>query len=159
MLALDLSSPAATAKSLKDASRKFLQLGAPLAATPELSKTARRSNGISFREAHLIFKDGQTVKLLVKLTGDIFQVLLNGRAFPIKRQDDIDGAIREIVDGLNARRAARQKRLAASKVAMPDGVKASRRVREVHLRAQLANITELVEIAKEELTELTTGAA
>lgn len=155
MLALDLSSPAATAKSLSAAARQFLKLGAPLAQTPEVSKATRRSNGISFREAHLLFKDGQTVKLLVKLTGDIFQVLLNGRPFPIKRQDDLDGALREIVDGLNSRRAARQKRLAASKTAAPDGVRASRRIREVHLRAQLANITEAVEIAREELAELT----
>lgn len=155
MLALDLSSPAATAKSLSAAARLFLKLGAPLAQPPEVSKTTRRSNGISFREAHLVFKDGQNVKLLVKLTGDIFQVLINGRPFPIKRQDDMDGAIREIVDGLDARRAAKQKRAAATRIAAPDGVKASRRIREVHLRAQLANITELVEIAKEELADLT----
>lgn len=155
MLALDLSTATATANSLNAAARLFLKLGAPLAGKPQVSQTTRRSNGISYREAHLVFKDDQTVKLLVKLTGDIFQVLINGRPFPIKRQDDMDGAIREIVDGLNARRAAKQKRNAATRVAAPDGVKASRRIREVHLRAQLANLTELVEIAKEELTELT----
>lgn len=153
MLVLDLSTPAATAASLKTAKRTFLRFGAEVDGAT-VNATVRRSNGISYREVHLIF-DNQTVKLLVKLTGDIFQVLINGRPFPIKRQDDMDGAIREIVDGLNSRRAAKQKRDAAARAAAPDGVKASRRIREVHLRAQLANITELVEIAKEELAELT----
>ena len=56
----------------------------------------RRENAISFKEIHLVFADSQEAILRVKQSGDIFQVKLNGRAIPIKNQDDHKLAIIEV---------------------------------------------------------------
>jgi hypothetical protein len=58
----------------------------------------RRQNAVSFKTIHLTMSDSQLIALRVKETGDIYQVLLNGKVLPIKNQDDEKNAVTEIVN-------------------------------------------------------------
>src|SRR5258708_19887147 len=57
----------------------------------------RTSSDISYKTIDITFADGQTLTLLVKETGDIFSVLLNGKALAITAQDDQEAAMAEMV--------------------------------------------------------------
>jgi len=83
----------------------------------------KRTSNIAYRELVLSFPDSQSVVLRIKQPGDIFQVLLNGKALPIVNQLDHMRAVREIVDALDAKRAAFQKALARRKTKLPPSVK------------------------------------
>jgi len=68
---------------------------------------------------HLVFNDSQTIALRIKETGDIFQVLLNKKALPIRNQDEHAKAIKEMVSAMDRGRVAFQKKLARKKVNCP----------------------------------------
>ena len=91
--------------------------------TVEAVLGTKRTSNIAYRELALSFPDSQTIKLRIKQSGDIFQVLLNGRLLPIVNQLDHTRAVREIVDALDAKRAAFQKALARRKTKLPPSVK------------------------------------
>lgn len=89
----------------------------------EAAPTIKRASGISYRELVLAFSDSQQAKLRIKKSGDVYQVLINNRVVPIKHQDDHLRAVREIVDLLDAKRAAFQKAQARRKTAIPKSLK------------------------------------
>jgi len=107
--------------ALKDAIKLFTRAGAQVA-NSDVS-TPMRTSGISYREITFTFSDSQKVILRVKQSGDIYQVLINGKPFPIKEQDDHPKAISEIVAALDAGRTGFQKKMAIAKVTLPPGIK------------------------------------
>lgn len=120
----------------------------------EIDPKVRRSSDISYRDVHVTMKDGQKVTFKVKQTGDIYQVLVNGKATPIKDQHNQAAAIREIVDVLNARRARFQKALTIAKVPMKRGVSVSTRMQVKQLKSKLVGLDDMIEDAKMELAEI-----
>ena len=109
-------------KAAKAVVKYFTRAGAN-AVQVDASGAVRRTSGVSYRELVLTFADSQSVTLRIKQTGDIYQVLLNGKVLPIKAQDDHTAAIAEIVKAMDAGRSAFQKKLAAAQVKPPAGLK------------------------------------
>lgn len=80
---------------------------------------AKRESGFQVKTATLTFESGQKLVLKAKAGGSIYQVRLNNKVLPIKHYDDLDKAILEIIDYVQAnektyqkqkeRQAARQK--------------------------------------------------
>lgn len=119
---------------------------------------AKRSAGISFREAVLTFADSQKLTLKVKATGDVFQVALNGKASPVSQQDDPTQAVAELASMLDSSRARFQKRLAALQMKPPEGAKtAAPRIRQ-QLEAQVAELDTQIADAQQEVAALTAAA-
>lgn len=125
----------------------------------EALPSVKRTNGISYRELALTWSDSQQVILRIKQSGDIFQVLLNGKLLPIKAQDDHLRAAREIVDALDAKRAAFQKALAARKTALPPALKTAAPKLLETLTARRDDLLVLRDGLREQLTELTAEGA
>ena len=109
-------------KAVKQAARYFSRAGANVV-QQEVIPTVKRTSGISYREMALTFADSQRVLLRIKQSGDIFQVVLNGKPLPIKSQDDHVKAIAEIVKAMDAGRSKFQKILAAARVKPPAGIR------------------------------------
>ena len=109
-------------KAAKQAIRYFSRAGANVV-QQDIPSALKRSSGVTYREMALTFADSQTVVLRIKQSGDIFQVLLNGKVLPIKNQDDHVKAIAEIVQAMDAGRSKFQKILAAAKVKPPPGIR------------------------------------
>lgn len=107
---------------VKKALQQFQRAGARVAQA-EAMTGLKRSSGVTYRELHLTFTDSQRVVLRIKQTGDIFQVLLNGSALPIKNQDDHVAAVAEIAKTMDAGRLKFQRKLAAIKVRPPAGIR------------------------------------
>lgn len=84
---------------------QFGRAGAPVVQT-DVSPRLMRSSGVTYREIRLTHADSQTTTLRVKQTGDVFQVLVNGKVMPIANQDDHGKAIAEVVKALDTGRAA-----------------------------------------------------
>lgn len=112
----------ATDKAVKAASKALSKAGATVAGY-DLDPKVRKSAGIPYRQMDFSLVDGQQLTILVKESGDIFQVKINGALTPIKEQVDQDKAIIEIADKLAANRAKFQKKMAAVKVALPPSIK------------------------------------
>lgn len=89
----------------------------------DASAAVRRTSGVSYRELTLTFADSQTVALRIKQTGDIFQVLLNGKVLPLVNQDDHAKAIAEVAKAMESARSAFQKKLARAKAKLPASIK------------------------------------
>lgn len=109
-------------KATRDLVKYFTRAGSSIV-QGEAVPTIKRTLGISYREMVLTFADSQTVIMRIKQSGDIFQVLLNSRAIPIKNQDDHVKAIAEIAQAMDTGRTKFQKQLAAAKVAPPVGLR------------------------------------
>jgi hypothetical protein len=109
-------------RATRTAVRYFARAGATVVAQ-DVSAGTKRTSGVSYRELTLYFADSQTVVLRIKQTGDIYQVVLNGKVLPIKSQEDHPAAISEVVKAMDAGRTAFQKKLAAAQVKMPQGIK------------------------------------
>lgn len=109
-------------KVARKAVQQFHRAGASVVQS-EVSTGVKRTSGISYRELNLTFTDSQRVVFRIKQSGDIFQVLLNGALFPIRNQDDHVGAIAEIAKAMDTGRVKFQKRLAATKVKTPAGIR------------------------------------
>jgi hypothetical protein len=109
-------------KAAKEAARYFSRAGANVV-QQDIPTAVKRSSGITYREMTLTFADSQQVALRIKQSGDIFQVLLNGKVLPIRNQDDHVKAIAEIVQAMDASRSRFQKLLAAAKVRPPAGIR------------------------------------
>lgn len=109
-------------KAVKQAARYFSRAGANVV-QQDVNPTVKRSSGISYREMALTFADSQRVLLRIKQSGDIFQVLLNGKPLPIKSQEDQVKAIAEIVKAMDTGRSRFQKLMALAKVRPPAGIR------------------------------------
>jgi hypothetical protein len=110
-------------KATKLVTRYFMRAGAHVTGVPEISPKLLRSAGITYREMLLVFNDSQRVILRIKQSGDIFQVLLNGKVLPIKNQDNHLKAIAEIVAKMDAGRAKFQKAMSFIKIKPPAGIR------------------------------------
>lgn len=107
--------------------------------------------GIKFREVLVMFKDGQTVTLRIKDTDDVYQVLVNNKLLAIKSQDDDKAALAEIAQKLTDGRAAFQKKQAAIKVKLPDGIKTAAPTMLKTLQARNVQLDEQILSAKKTL--------
>ncbi len=106
----DFSSPAKAEAAASKFVTLFARAGAEVASS-EVDAREYKTAGVSFRKVALSFTDSQTVTLMVKATGDVYQVLVNGRSMPIRKQDDPAKSIAEVAAVLTAGRASFQKRL------------------------------------------------
>lgn len=109
-------------KSAKEAAKFFARAGANVV-QHDVSTSVKRSSGVSYREVYLTFADSQQLTLRVKASGDIFQVMLNGKMLPVKNQSDHIKAVSEVVAAMDAGRTKFQKLLAAAKVKLPPAIK------------------------------------
>lgn len=109
-------------KAAKQAMRYFSRAGAHVV-QQDVSASTKRTAGVSYREMMLTFADSQQVTLRIKQTGDIYQVLLNGKVVAMKNQDDHVKAIAEIVQMMDAGRSKYQKKLAAAQAKPPAGIR------------------------------------
>lgn len=141
-------------KAAKQAARYFSRAGANVV-QHDVSTSVKRSSGISYREMTLTFADSQQVVLRIKQSGDIFQVLLNGKVLPIKNQDDHVKAIAEIVQAMDAGRSRFQKLLAAAQARPPAGIRtAAPKMEQVltekrdALKAAIADVRSQIEAIK-----------
>ena len=121
----------------------------------EALPSVKRTNGVSYRELALTWADSQQVILRIKQSGDIFQVLVNGKLFPIKHQDDHTRAVREIVDALDAKRAAFQKALAARKTKLPPSIRTAAPKMLETLTQRRDDLVVLRDGLREQLAEIT----
>ena len=141
-------------KAAKQAARYFSRAGANVV-QQDVPTAVKRSSGITYREMTLTFADSQQVVLRIKQSGDIFQVLLNGKVLPIKNQDDHVKAIAEIVQAMDAGRSRFQKLLAAAQVRPPAGIRtAAPKMEQVltekrdALKAAIAEVRSQIEAIK-----------
>ena len=97
-------SPKPSDPAIKAISKALGQACAPVAAATFDSATQRRA-GVEYRTVCLVMQDGQRVELLVKPTGDAFEVRINGSRIPVFNAHDSDAAAKEIGARLVAGRA------------------------------------------------------
>lgn len=109
-------------KAAKAAIKYFTRAGANVV-DQDVSAQVKRTAGISYREMKLTFADSQTILFRIKQSGDIYQVLLNGKLIPIKHQDDHVAAIAELVQMLDSGRTKFQAKLAKAMVKLPPAIK------------------------------------
>lgn len=71
----------------------------------------KRESGIMTKTFTLTFEDEQKLQVRVKADGTVYQVRLNNKVLPIKHVDDIDKAVGEMIDHVqaNAKAYARAK--------------------------------------------------
>lgn len=114
----------------------------------------KRVAGISYREVTMTFADSQTMGLRIKATGDVYQVLLNGKIVPVKEQDDFAKACSELALMLDKNRLKFQKRMELLKMKPPEGIKtAAPRLLDV-LTKQVQDLDVQIADARTELAEL-----
>lgn len=114
----------------------------------------KRTLGVSYREMVLTFADSQTVIMRIKQSGDIFQVLLNGKVIPIKSQDDHVKAIAEIAQAMDTGRTKFQKQLAAAKVKPPAGIRTAAPKMEAVLTEKRDALKSAIATVREETAKL-----
>ena len=112
-------------RTFKKAIQAFNRAGANVVSSDVDKATSRRA-GITFRNVHFTFADGQKVTMAIKQSGDVFEVKLNDKLIPIRNQDDHADAIKEVVGKMDGGRAAYQKALAKVKVPVPPAARVSR---------------------------------
>lgn len=120
----------------------------------DVAITTKRTSGISYRELSMTFADSQTVVFRVKQTGDIYQVLLNGKVKPITNQDDHTAAIVEMTKAMEAGRTAFQKKLAKTIVKLPNSIKTTVPTKEKYLTEKRNSLQEAIAEAEKELAAL-----
>lgn len=145
-------------KAAKEAAKFFSRAGAHVV-QQDVSTAAKRAAGISFREMTLTFADSQKVILRIKQTGDIYQVLLNGKILPIKNQDDHIKAISEIVGAMDAGRTKFQKLLAAVKIRPPAGIRTAAPKMEQVLTSKRDALKIAISEVRAEIEKLNQGMA
>lgn len=154
----DFDNPSDATRSLKRVAQAMQRAGQPVV-SHDFDPKLRRTGGIGFRQALLTLASGQTVTLMVKQTGDVYRVLLNGAVLPIKNQDGIK-AIGEIAAAAERNQAKFQAAQARQKVALPKGIRTAApkmaealAQRNTELDAQIAEKTAERDALKAELGE------
>lgn len=141
------------AAAMRRVTTLFSRAGAPVVEVVCDGKT-KRTASTSYREVALSFADSQQLTLRIKATGDVYQVLLNGKPIPVKEQDDPDKAVGELAGLLDGNRKKFQKRMAALTMKPPEGAKsAAPKLRDV-LSKQIAAVDAEINSATEELAAL-----
>lgn len=126
----------------KELLKMFKRAGAEIVASSV--EKAKRQNAVSFKTIHLTLSDSQVLALRVKESGDIYQVLLNGKVMPIKNQDDEKAAVSEIVKLWQANINKFQAALAKKKADLPKGVKSTRKKLIETLKNDIAELDLLI---------------
>ena len=145
-------------KAAKQAARYFSRAGANIV-QQDVPATVKRSSGITYREMTLTFADSQQIVLRIKQSGDIFQVLLNGKPLPIKNQDDHVKAIAEMVQAMDAGRGKFQKALATAKVQPPAGIRTAAPKMEQVLTEKRDGLKEAIASVREQIASLAPATA
>lgn len=143
----------AGARTLKKLVQAFTRAGSPVAST-DIDPKTRRTSGVSYRQVQLSMTDNQVVLMMVKATGDVFQVKVNGAVMPLKNQSDQVKAVAEIVKALDAGRAKFQAKLARQKVALPKGITTAAPKMEERLTQIASDLDGQIEQAKGRVNEL-----
>lgn len=142
------------ARVIKEVARTFGRAGANVVSTEVAATTSRRA-GITFRNVSFTFADGQVVQLLVKATGDVFEVRINGKVVPLKNQDDHAKAVAEIAARMDVGRSAFQKALTKARVPLPPAPRVSRATLIKAKEERRDALVEAVGLARKELEALT----
>ncbi|MCA8037130.1 hypothetical protein LGM46_29620 [Burkholderia arboris] len=137
----------------RTAKRYFLRAGAQVTSV-DVDATTKKIGGVEYREVQFGFADSQNVRFGVTASGDVAQVQLNGKPFPIKAQDDHVKAIAEIVSALDRGRKRFQAKLARVPVKLPPSIRTAVPNVERQLREQLAAVDESIDAAKQRLWTL-----
>jgi hypothetical protein len=145
-------------KTAAAVTRIFTRAGQTVAQA-DINPSTRRTAGYAYREMTLTFGDGQTVTARVNKTGDIFQILLNGKVTPIKNQGDHPAAIAEISKMLDAGRNKFQQALAKAAAKLPPSIRTAAPKEEELLTQKRDDLKVAVEAAKEELAAIVESAA
>lgn len=153
MLVFTFESLSSKDKAAKEAVKQFKKHKATVAQV-DVSAGAKMTSGISFRELYLTFTDSQVITMRIKETGDIYQIMLNGKLTPVRYQDDHEKAIKELADAMARGRASFQKRLARKRTALPSSVKTAAPKMEQLLTERVTKLRADVELAKQKLAEL-----
>lgn len=140
MILKDLQANPKTAP--KELLKIFKRAGADIVQS-SVEKT-KRQNSVSFKPIHLTLSDSQLIELRVKESGDIYQVLLNGKVLPVKNQDDEKAAVGEIVKLWQANINKFQAALSKKKVDLPKGVKSTRKKLIATLKDEIAELDKLI---------------
>ena len=109
-------------KAAKAVTKYFARAGANVISVDATGKI-KRTSGISYRELTLSFADSQTLTLRVKQSGDVYNVLLNGKLVAVKNQDDQVAAVAELVAMMSAARTKFQAKLAKANIKLPPSIK------------------------------------
>lgn len=139
------------------ASRKVMQLfnrAHQEVVSQAIDPKIRRTSGQSYREMSFTFADSQTVVFRIKSTGDIYQVVVNGKLLPIKHQDDQNKAIVEIANALDAGRQKFQAKLVKAQTKPPLSLKTAAPTLLVKLTEQRDALTEAIAEADSEIARL-----
>ena len=143
-------------KATKQVMRYFSRAGANVVQA-DVTTAVKRTAGISYREMALTFADSQQVILRIKQSGDIYQVLLNGKVLPIKAQDDHAKAIAEVAQAMDAGRSKFQKKLAAALVKPPAGIRTAAPKMAQALTEKRDAIKAAIADVREQIANLTTA--
>lgn len=136
-----------TESNLKPVIKKMEKWGLKVSSV-EAPNRGRRESGFLLKDATFAFDDGQKMLIRVKADGTVFQVKLNNKVVPIKHVDNMDKAIGEMVDYVQANAKAYQRaKLQREK----------RRRLNIEPPAVATNRREKIERAKAQLTELATA--
>ena len=146
------------AKGAKVAARQFTRAGANVVQT-DAGTAVKRTSGVSYRELALTFADSQAVALRIKSTGDIWQVLINGKIVPIKSQDDHQAAVGEIVKALDAGRTKFQALLAKAKAKLPPTIRTAAPKLEAVLVEKRDGLKVAIQAVRDEIATLREPAA
>lgn len=128
-----------TDRATKKVNAAFGKAGANVVSATPSAKTMRTA-GVTYRTLDLTFADGQTITLLVKQTGDIYQVKLNGSVVPVKNQDDQKKAVAELVKMMESNRPKFQAKLAKTKAELPAGTRSAAPKMEETLKARIVEL-------------------
>lgn len=143
----------ADGKAVQRMAKAFTRAGANVVQS-ECDGRIKRTLSVSYKELAFTFADGQQIVLQIKKTGDVGTVKLNGKAVPIKNQDDQSKAVAELVKLMEAGRDKFQAALAKKKVALPKGIKtAAPKMQEV-LTARVAELDGQIEAKKASIASL-----
>lgn len=140
-------------KAAKAVIRYFTKAGAEVIAQ-DVDTRVKRTSGVSYREMTLTFDDSQQMILRVKQTGDIYQVLLNGKVVPVKNQDNHIKAVEELAAMVQSNRAKFQKALSRVKAEIPKSIKTAAPKLEAALAEKIEATKTAIRIVKEELTAM-----
>jgi hypothetical protein len=153
-LSFQIDNPSSKDKTVKEVTKTLGRFGCKVI-TAEFDQKLTRRAGVSFRYLNLTFSDGQTAALGIKDTGDVFEVRVNGKPVPITNQDDHEGALQELADLIDRRRAAFQRAMARVKTPIPPSVRTSRANTLQKLTERRDALREAVTLKEQELVELT----
>ncbi|PTQ86532.1 hypothetical protein [Agitococcus lubricus] len=166
-LLFDIKNLSTEAESMKRLIELFSALGEKLV-SHDVEKALKRTAGISYKEVALTFADSQTVTLLIKQTGDIFKVKINGKEAALRNQDahKPEAVIQEIAQRIKSSRTAYQKALAAktkaddvAQAAKSSGLKNTQKTRVSALQEQVNSLDALIAERQQYKAQLETELA